>query len=169
MTELVEYAGKELAWTRVKDKKNYYELRHGATALGSLAWNKSGVEGEVGGKRWLFAKEGFFRPRLLVRQEGAAAPIATLEVGIMGSGQLSFVDGPSYRWAQRGMFSNTWGFDDDSKQTAVSFRLTSGLLTTGATAVVGEKHAAHEHAPLLLLLGWYVLVLYAEDAAPTGV
>jgi hypothetical protein len=169
MTELVDFAGKELAWIRVKDKKNRYELRHDATVIGSLVWDKSGVEGELSGKRWSFNKEGFFRPRLLVREHGAPSPIAALEVGIMGSGQLSFSTGPSYRWTQRGLLSNSWAFDDDARQTVVSFKLSSGLLTTGATVTLGEKLAEHEHAPLLVLLGWYVLVLYAEDAAPTGV
>ena len=169
MTELVDYAGKELVWIRAKDKKYRYELRHGATTLGALEFGKTGVVGEAGDQRWSFDKEGFFRPRLLVRREGTASPIATLEVGIMGSGRLSFSEGPGYRWSQGGLLSNAWGFDDEAKQTAVSFKLSSGLLTTGATVVIGDKLAVPEHAPLLALLGWYVLVLYAEDAAPAGV
>lgn len=168
MNKIGEYVGKQLVWQAVKGQKSHYELRCGNEVLGTLAWDKSEVRGTCGGTTWRIAREGFFRPRLLIRQEGEETPVGTLEVGALGSGRLAVANGPTFKWVQRGMFSSTWGFVDEAKSAIVSFKLTSGLLTSGAEVTLEEKSKDLEVAAMLAVLGWYVLVLYSEDAAPAG-
>jgi len=168
MSKFGDLVGKELVWAAVKGQKNHYEMRSGSTLLGTLIWDKSEVRGECDGKRWRFSREGFFRPRLLIHEDGSNETFASLEVGAIGSGRLAFADGRNFSWVQRGLFSSTWGFVDENKTPLLSFKLTSGLLTTGATATLEDKAANLPDAPMLAVLGWFVLVLYAEDAAPTG-
>ena len=168
MSEFNDLVGKELTWETVKGEKNHYEMRSGSDAVATLVWDKAGVRGECGGERWSFVREGFFRPRLIIRREGDEKSLATLEVGAIGSGRLALASGRTLHWVQRGLLSSTWGFVDENKTLLVLFKLTSGLLTTGATATLDEKARELEEAMLLLVLGWYVLLLYAEDAAPAG-
>jgi hypothetical protein len=69
---------------------------------------------------------------------------------------------------QQGMFSNHWGFAGGDKQLLVDFTLEAGLLTTSAQVTFTDKVAEEPATPLLLVLGWYVLILYAEDVVPAG-
>lgn len=160
----------ELVWAGCKGKKGHYELRAGQDVAAALVWEKGSgaqVTASIEGASWTLVREGFFRQRIIARVKDQAEPAAIMELGAMGGGVLTVTGGKSYRWRQRSLFGNTWGFSLDDKPV-VGFKLDSGLMSTSAaTTLEAADMDKHEQA-LLVIMGWFALLLYAEDIAPTG-
>jgi len=136
--------------------------------IGRIRWPKmfrSLAEAEFGEDRWTFKRAGFLRPRVTVRMDATAEDAAVLELSFGGGGLLRMRSGRCFRWSRQGFWSHRFVFADDKGVQLVVIEPKLGVLRRSGAAHVHEKAATLQELPLLLLLGWYVTMLIADDDA----
>jgi hypothetical protein len=149
--------------------KAEYELRAGDELLATL--RKSGAFGtkmdaEIGTARFTLKMEGFLRSRITVREAGATGePAVFLRNGLFGRGELALSDGRSYRWKTTSFWGGHWAFVDDSDRSLVSFTSRNRFLRAGCEVEIAPGAFARPELPVLILLGWYLLLRRREDSS----
>lgn len=76
--------GQEVTWQQPHAMKRDYELRAGDELRATPQWKKlfgTVVVVETAQGQWSFKRQGFWRPRVTVRQPGSDADIAVFEAG----------------------------------------------------------------------------------------
>ena len=168
--------GADLCWIQPKGLDNrWFELRAGdgivatlefETLCGSLARAQS-ADGS-----WTFKRVGFFNPRVTVRKAGQEADLAVYTPRWTGrEGTLEFPDGRVFGWVQANFWATKFQITDAAGYSLVSFesgaeksRL-SDIFKTQARVEIGRRGRALPELPLLVLLGWYLIILQKQDAA----
>ncbi len=162
-------SGQELRWIKPKVLKLQFELHTGETTVATLAWTRgSRALGQWGEHRYWFSREGFFRPRVLVRSASnttAKAPTAqdqALATFTNRGGTLTFTDGLAFLWKRPQRWTNERIWTDTAATELVRFHPETWGSTTRVTSQ--PAFASIPELPLLTLLGQYLIVLAAQDA-----
>lgn len=169
MRDIREAAPSNLSWQQPRAMRAEYELRAGDELLAAL--RKSGTFGtsmdaEIGTARFTLKTEGFVRSRITVREAGATGEPAVFgRTGFLGGGQLALPDGRSYRWKMTSFWGSRWAFLDDSDRPLVSFKSRNRFLRAGCDVEIAPGALARPELPVLVLLGWYLLLRIREDSA----
>lgn len=172
MRDISEAAPSTLSWQQPQAFKCAYELRAGDELLATLS--KSGVLGmpmdaEIGTARFTLKAEGFLRSRVTIREDGAAGePPAFARSGFLGRGELTLPDGRSYRWKMTSFWGSRWAFVDGSDRPLVSFTSRNRFFRAGCDVEIAPGALAMPELPLLILLGWYLLLRIQADSAATA-
>jgi hypothetical protein len=175
MRMLHEVHRDELVWVRPKWSRFFFELRAGETVVATLAWTGgSRAAAECAGAQYRFSREGWLRPRILVREgatgrpTGAGAPEETVATFVRrrGGGTLTFPDGRTFLWRKLRVWTSERVWADVNETVLVRFN----PVTRESPVTVSSQPQAAELAelPLLILLGQYLVVLAAQDAAAAG-
>jgi len=172
--KLAEAVGGEVFWVQPRGLDRYYELRAGDVLLASLAWQTrcgSLARSQSSEGSWTFKRVGFFNPRVTVREAGSEIDIAVFWPRWLGDGTLEFGHGARFRWQSTNFWATNWMFTDDGGMPLVKFREGSPkggwreMFKTQALVEIESLAADLPELPLLVLLGWYLMVLRNEDAA----
>jgi hypothetical protein len=188
-----EAADQELIWRQPSAFKEQYELRAGDEVLATLHWQSAWgtlatartAEGE-----WTFKRSGFWQQRIGVRPLGSEREVATFVPDWSGNGILTIEGERTFRWVGKGF----WGLEKLWQERAdapplIGFK-NAGALKTEARVVLSPVAASlpettqlddlyaplppEEMAPpssplvelpLLVTLGFYLMVLASRDAA----
>jgi hypothetical protein len=156
---------KRVEW---REGKSQDELRAGSQILATLRW-----EGWLSKRAFAASPEGqwvFDRPALLSRDVKVWVaeqdePVAVLEVGWLGDGTLKLADGRSLRWISTNFWRTRWSFTTPAGDPLVSLADNSGFLERRTVIEHVSPDLSASDRGLLLLLGRYLMVLQAEDAA----
>ncbi len=155
-----------LRWVPAKGLKRAYELHAASETLGSIRWPRhlgSLAEAEFGGRRWTFKRGGFLQPHVTVREASSETDLAVLKLGWNGSGVLQFRDGARFRWTRMGFWASRFAFTDEDGSELIGLEPTFGILRrTGAVELYPKVEKIPELG-LLVALGWYVIMLIADD------
>ncbi|HEY3570429.1 MAG TPA: hypothetical protein VGP73_21040 [Thermoanaerobaculia bacterium] len=168
MRTIQEAAPSHLSWQQPQAFKCAYELRAGDELLGALRKTRkfgAAMEAEIGGTRYTFEPAGFFRSRVTVREAGAAGEPAVFQSGFCGGGQLLLPDGRSYRWKMTSFWGSRWTFLDDSDRPLVSLRPRNRVFRTGSEVEIAPGALRMPELPVLVLLGWYLLLRINQESA----
>ncbi len=167
MQALRDVIGRELEWVKPKWTKLQFELRAGETVVATLAWaHGSSAVGEWAEGQYRFSRAGWFRPRILVRgaapdaTDASEEPIATFAYRV---GTLTFPDGRTFLWKKPKKLT-TERIWVDSAATAL-VRVRPARWHAAAAVTIQPEAAGLPELPLLVLLGQYLIVLAAQDAA----
>jgi len=156
-------------WVPAKGSKRTYELRCGNQVAGWIRWPKmfgSLAEAQFGERQWTFKRGGFLRPHVTVRLAATGEDAGVLEHSWTGGGMLHMANGRSFPWDRKGLWSHRFAFCDASGSELVVVEPKVGLLRRTGKVQVSQKAEQLPELPVLLLLGWYVTMLMAdEDAA----
>jgi len=170
MDALRDAIGSELQWVKPRWTKLQFELRAGETVVATLAWARgSRAVGEWVEGQYLFSREGWLRPRILVRSArteataAAGAPDEPIATFAYRGGALTFPDGRAFLWKKPKRLTTERVWVDSAATVLVRVR----PARWGATAAVTiqPEAAGLPELPLLVLLGQYLVVLAAQDAA----
>jgi len=170
MRRLAEVVGQELRWTRPSARRRYDELRSGEEPVATLQWKKGSLAvAEVATARWTFKRQGFWRQRVTVRREGSDADIAGFDLGWFGGGTLDPGGGRRFRWGSANFWRSSWQWSAEDGTPLVRF--VGQQRWTRLEGVVEVEGAAAElpDLPLLVTLGWYLLVMTANEEAEASV
>jgi hypothetical protein len=151
----------ELLWVKPKWSKRQFELHAADAVVATLAWERgSRAVAQWGEFRYRFSRQGWLRPRILVRSAGATdggEPIATF---LPRGGTLTYPDGRTLVWKKPRKLTSERIWADSVGAELVRFR--PGKRSTVAVAI--QPEASHQHElPLLILLGQYLIVLAGQD------
>ncbi len=160
-----ETAGRELMWRARGVFSRAFDLTDPSTdssePYATLAWRRGlfpPADGETSEGRWELRPRGFWRSRILVTPAGSEAPVATFLPGWTG-GVLKFEDGRRFRWRRVSWWRLQWVFESADGTPLVRLRHRFAWLRAAATIVIEPAAAEAPEAPLLALLGWYLMLL----------
>jgi hypothetical protein len=175
MKPLSDTGERELYWMQPTMKRSF-ELRAGddlfatlkfETAFGSLA----AAESAAG--TWTFKRVGFFKPRVTVRVKGSEQNLAVYHLK-WGSaeGVLEFADGETYVWKLANFWATRYQIVDAEGNPLISYTSKIGnasdLLKDQARIEIVPETRDKDTLALLLLIGWYLIVLQQEDVMATA-
>ena len=169
MRPISSVADQELAWLQPAARKREHELRAGDETVATLRFQRGSLaDAEAGGDHWTFKRQGCWRPCVTVRRPGSDADLAIFHPGWTGGGQLDFPDGRSIRLSSANLWQSEWLWQEKD-QAIIRFKGRHGLIKAkGAVAIEPEALKLPDLA-LLILLGWYLILLHAEDTAAASI
>jgi hypothetical protein len=145
-----------------------YELVSGTDVVGGLRWESmfgSLATAETADAAWTFKRAGFMSPRVTVRVPGSDSDLAVLRVGLKGDGLLHGPERRNYQWQRTSFWRSEWAFATETGRLLVGFDPDFSLLKHAATVKLEPEALQVPDLPLLVTLGWYLMLLLSEEAA----
>lgn len=170
MNGLDERAGGELLWTPTKGVQRSYDLRAGEETLGTLRWERGTLAAaDLGDDHWTFKREGFWHPRVTVRAAGSTTDLAIFRPGWSGAGTLELSPARSVQWRAANMWHSQWAWHEADGRPLLHFKSRQGWTRHEASVTIEPAAVGSPELPLLAALGWYLLVLLAQDTATAAI
>jgi hypothetical protein len=157
-----------LVWTQPKAMSRAYELRSGDAHMGHLRFEKSCgslASAEVTSQKWSFKRVGFLSPRVTVRFPNLEAELAVFRPHWGSGGTLHFANGHQAQWRCANFWGSQWAFVGNDGRIVVRFSHHEGFFKASAQLDFDVSSATLPELPLLAALGWYLMILAADDAA----
>ncbi|MBW3565853.1 MAG: hypothetical protein KY459_14165 [Acidobacteria bacterium] len=158
--------GAAMQWVHPETTVRRYELRVAGEPAGLLEWGEEGsrARGAYGEETFLFQRFGFLDPHVVVR-DGEGKQVARFDPAGGTGGVLTLIIGRHFRW-----YSNSWraewGWLDVGENDAIRFRRSFDVeeKREGSVEIVNDA-ATHGQTPLLVMLGWYLIIMSSEPVA----
>src|SRR5262245_40785749 len=166
MRTLEEVAGRALTWQEPFCGTRQSELRAGDEVVATLRWKSalgSCAIAETAGGAWTLERRGIFNPTIAVRKTDSTIEVATMERRWNGCGTLQGPGGRRYQWSKPSFWGGEWNFTDDAGRVVMRFR--PRVLKSSAPITIEAAGASAQDVPLLLVVGWYLIVSMARDGA----
>ncbi|MFA7228234.1 MAG: hypothetical protein WC061_04300 [Melioribacteraceae bacterium] len=179
MKSLREKKGEHLSWRQPKATHQMFELKSGNELFGRLLFPKSVgslAEAETSEGKWTFKRVGFFSTRITVRKAGSEDDMAIFKPNLMAtSGTLEFSSGKKFQWHAANFWETRFEFKDAEGETVVTFL--SGAddhkfkdwFKTQARVEIAENRLDLEEFPVMVLLGWYLIIVLQMDTSAGAV
>ena len=162
---IAEVSDQKLQWVQPGQLQRHHELVADDQVVGTIDFERQTLaNARSGGGSWTFKREGFWHPFVTVRAAGSEASIAVFRPGWLGGGHLELADGQTYELKVASFWHSEWEWRQHD-QVLVSFKRPSGLLRSSATVDLSAEAWALPVLDLLVLVGWYLMLLYAQDMA----
>jgi len=165
-------------WYQPKALERTFELRDVNRLFGTLRFVKpfgSLAAASLAAGDWTFKRVGFLRPRVTVRRRDQETDLAVYEPKGWGvEGELQFAAGRSYGWKAANFWKTKFNFVDGAGKTLVTFKpgtedsKWSDIFKFQALVEIEPSASRLEDLPLLVALGWYLMILHHEDASSAG-
>jgi hypothetical protein len=169
MRTIGELSGQELIWTQPARTKQAFELRAGDEVVGRLVFERSSLAtGAAGAARWTFKREGFWHPQVTVRTTGSDVNAAVFKPSWGGGGTLELAPDRQVSFGSANFWHSQWDWRSADGKPLVHFKSHQGLLKMEGQVDIETDAASFPDLPLLVVLGWYLLILFARDAAAAG-
>jgi hypothetical protein len=160
-----ETVGEELLWTQPAARRREHDLRAGDDVVGTLRFQRGTLaDAESEAQHWTFKREGFWQPRVTVRVPGSDADVAVFRPHWAGGGTLEFADGHTLRLSSANFWQSEWVWQD-KEQPLILFKGRHGFVKARGAVEIQPAAASRPDTPLLVLLGWYLILLHADDSA----
>lgn len=165
MRPISEVANQELLWMQPAARKRDHELLAGDEVVATLRFQRGSLaDAEAAGGHWSFKRQGFWHPTVTVRTAGSDADIAVFHPRWVGGGTLEFADGRPLRLSSANFWQSEWVWQE-KEQPLIRFKGRHGLIKANGAVEIPPEAVRLPDLPLLVLLGWYLILLYADDAA----
>jgi hypothetical protein len=163
-----ETAGEELVWVQPAAGRREHELRSGDDVIATLRFQRGSLaDAEAEGHHWTFKRQGFWQPRVTVRVAGSDADLAVFRPHWAGGGTLEFADGRPINFRSANFWHSEWVWQEKD-QPLILFKGRHGLVKAKGAVEIQPAAAGRPDVALLVLLGWYLILLHADDAASSG-
>lgn len=158
----------ELRWFHPEPTERYHELRGEEGKVASIRWAKERgtlATAQWGSRAWTFKRYGFLHPKVTIRLTDSDRTLGRFEPNMSGGGVLHLGAGLDYQ-----LFGNfwrgEWRWADPAGKDLVEFKRDFSVVekNEGHLTWVGQD-VPEETFQLLVLFGWYVVIMMAEDAA----
>lgn len=151
--------------------KEESELRAGADLGGTLKLRSmlgTLATAESADGCWTFKRVGFFQNRATIRARGSERDVAVFKNNTWtAGGTLEFPDGPTFR-ATTNFWLTSLEFRTDTDEPLVRLKY-GGFFRRSADVEISSQARAVVQLPLLVLFGWYLLVMLDRDAGAVAV
>lgn len=163
-----ELENQDLRWVQKSAWKREYELQTGdgetvAHIVRPSWWNSKALVESVG-NRWEFERKGFWQQYIEIRSVGTGEEPARY---YYNGKRLEFPDGREYHWRSN-VWGSKWTWVTPNGDPVVGFQ-TGGVFRTNAEIHLDPDIAGMKALPLLVFLGWYLILLAQEDSAAGAV
>ena len=167
MRTIAGFADQELVWVQPARLKQAFELRASDDVVATLQFERASLAtAESGEQRWTFKRQGFWHPQVTIRLPDSEDNLAVFKPAWMGGGILDLSGGRSLRFGAANFWHSQWDWSDVASQSPlVHFKSRQGLLKTEGQVDIEATAITYPELPLLVVLGWYLLILFARDSA----
>ena len=158
-----------LRWIRVGDHPAEFALLAGDARVVTLRWSTgrgSLATAETAGGTWTLKRGGFLNPHATVRAQGGRGDLARLTVHLSYH-RIEVAGGPAYRFHRAGLLVPAWNVTSDDGTEVVHFEpVREGRALSAGAVITSPAGAKRPELLLLMVLGWYFIVLaWFEDEA----
>jgi len=178
MESLNSASGIRPCWSQPSTLQRSYELRDGKRLFGTLefakAWGSLATASLANGE-WTLKRAGFLRPRVTLRRRGQENDLAVFQPKAWGAeGELQFEGGHIYAWKPTNFWATKFAFLDGAGRALVTFKpgaeesKWSDIFKHQALVEIDPSASVLDELPLLVALGWYLMVLHHEETASAG-
>lgn len=165
MRPISEMTDQELLWIQPAARRREHELRAGDEVVATLRFQRGSLaDAEAQGHHWTFKRQGFWQPRVTVRVAGSDADVAIFRPHWAGGGTLELADGRTARLASANFWQSEWIWQEKD-HPLIRFKGRHGIVKAKGAVEIQPDAATLPDVPLMTLLGWYLILLHAEDAA----
>ena len=179
MNSLTNLSGEQLNWIQPKTAHQLFELKTQNDVYGILNFPKSHgslAEAETADGKWTLKRVGFFHPHITIRNYGEENDLGIFKPNIMAtSGTLEFNGGRKYVWEASNFWATKFDFKNEAGDSVVTFKsgiedpkLKDWFKTQARVEFVKGKEPA-EDISLLIMLGWYLIIVLQMDSAAGAV
>jgi hypothetical protein len=157
-----------LVWTQTKPLGRSYDLRSGDSLVGHLRFDNpcgSLACAEVRSENWTFKRVGFLAPRITVRAGNSAVDLAVFRPYWGGGGTVDVVGRGQFLWKCVNFWRSKWAFVRTDNSPILQFSHQGVFSNASAKLEVEPSCLDFPELFLLVALGWYLMILAAEDAA----
>ena len=179
MRPIAELATHALAFTQPQAMVRRFELRAGGELVGDLEFRSSFGSlalARTAESTWTFKRVGFFSPRATARPDGSERDLVVYTPRWSGrEGEVALEGGERFRFATANFWGTRFALGDAAGRAFATFgpepeaHRFSDLFRTQAVVAVDPAASARPDLGLLLLFGWYLVVLHHEDATGAAV
>ncbi|MGD8760137.1 MAG: hypothetical protein PVJ07_07770, partial [Anaerolineales bacterium] len=158
----------KLKWKQTRFAVHEFKLRSGEDLVGEMYWTEwlsDRAVAECADGCWHMDRPDFFRHRVVVREQGTGKDIAIFEKNWFGEGRLIFADGHSYEWFRTKAFWNHWALATAEDEVVFEIRDATRWFKHQADVVLHSAAEVEKELPLLILIGWYLVVMAIQDSA----
>lgn len=162
-----DLAGRTVVWRQPSQLRPEYEMVLGEEVVATLRWRKNVGTNAVARSpdgTWSLKAAGFINPRVTIRLPNSDYDFAVFRARNMGEGVLEAMGDQRFIWRCVNFWQNTWAFFDTEGDRLVTIKPDAAAVKLGAQLSIEAKAAGHQEIGYLVVLGWYLLVLMAEDA-----
>ncbi|MDQ6714468.1 MAG: hypothetical protein M3Z28_15000 [Candidatus Dormibacteraeota bacterium] len=164
MRQISQTAGEELLWVQPAARRREHELHAGDDVVATLRFQRGSLaDAEAEGQHWTFKRQGFWQPRVTVRVAGADAEVAVFRPNWAGGGTLELADGRTLDLRSGNFWQSQWVWQEKDRPV-ILFKGRHGIVKANGAVEIQAGSAGLPDAPLLVLLGWYLILLHAEDS-----
>ena len=172
MTDLAPFSAVDvsaLRWMRTSGEPPAFSLLSGDRPLAVLRWTRptgSLATAETSAGSWSLKRGGFLTPHVTIRDASGRADVGRLEVHLR-QGILDLVGRRSFRLRRAGLLVPAWQVTDSGGALLAHIEpVRENSRLEGGSVEVEEAARTLPDLPLLLVVGWYFIVLaWFEDEA----
>ena len=175
MKPFAEVSSLPLAFTQPKALARHFELHAGGEVVGDLEFRSSFgslAPARTAESTWTFKRIGFFSPRATARGETSERDLAVYTPRWTShDGGVALASGEQLRFGAANFWGTRFALGDAEGRTLATFgpepetHRFSDLFRTQALVTVDPAASVRPDLALLLLFGWYLVVLHHQDAA----
>jgi hypothetical protein len=173
MRTIRETGQQELTWAQPRKHKREFELRAGETeVVATLRWeNKQSqvAAGEAAEGRWTFRRQGFLHQHVEARLGESELEIARFQPRWRGGGTLEFPDGRRFGLRPTSFWNAEWAWTTAENDILLRVKRASRPAPFQGHIDLLPGAEALPELSLLILLGWYLVILAADDATAATV
>jgi hypothetical protein len=165
MERLDHDTGSIMHWSQPHAARTEYELRSRTALLATLTVNN--MFGTLATARsadgcWTFKRIGFWQNRANIRACGSDTDVAIFTNNTWdGGGTLEFLQGPAFK-ASTNFWKTSFAFTTDTGEPLIAFDF-GGVFHRSSDVHLSPLAAQIPETPLLVLFGWYLILMLSED------
>jgi hypothetical protein len=174
MTTWSDAKEKQLHWIETKGSGRAFELRtEEGEIIAALRIEKSCgtlATAEIAEENWTFKRVGFLNPRVTIRRSNSEEDVAMYEPRFWGDGILRFGDGHEYMWSPTNFWATQWAFLTPERLAIFTYKPArektwKDIFKSQAVVDITSDGWREKNLGLLLLFGWYLVVMHEQEAA----
>lgn len=174
MEPLSQYLAHPLYWVQPRTLTREFELRNDVGVLATLKFETpfgSLATARASSGTWSLKRIGFFRPVITVREIDKEDNIAVYRPRWTGAEGDVDLNDQTYAFRTSNFWATQFDIRDSDGHLLITYRSGSkkhalgDLFKTQAEVSVADPGANPEVLALLILIGWYIIVLHNEDSA----
>ena len=154
-------AGVDLDWKSGGLFSREYALVGGEQVFATLKFGAVATA-KTAQESWTFKRRGFLPAYVSARVAGTETEVARIPLAFGGSGTLALKAGRKYEWADVGFWNGKWRFIGATGKVAVLLEPCPSLFKTDYRVVMED--CTHPDMPLLVTIGWYMVLLRQQQS-----
>jgi len=175
MKQLAEAKETELFWEQPKASQRNFFLRSEKYIFAQLEFDSAFsklAEATSPDEQWIFKRVGVFSTQVKVQQADSEIILASYYPSWIGSqGKIQLLNGEEYDWNVANFFGTKFAIYKEDGNELITYlsgsrsKKFSNLFKREAQVVIAPEAWQIKELALLMLLGWYLVILHKEDSA----